>query len=154
MRRQRNKVIAAGIVVLGLSGATVAVALWSSTGTGSGSAKALTAQTVTVTAATATADLYPGFAGGDVYFTLTNPNPYPITFSSMSPGSITSSNPGACPASNVSVIAASGLSLSVGANGTSATQSIADVVTMSSAAGDGCQGITFTVALTLSGTQA
>lgn len=153
MNSTTKKAAVAGAVLALALLAGSAVALWSATGTGAGNAKAITAQSVTVTAATGTADLYPGYTQGDVYFTLTNPNPYPITFTSMTPGTITSSNAGACAASNVSVVSASGLSLTVGANATSGVQSIADVVSMASGAGDGCQGITFTVALTLTGSQ-
>lgn len=151
--RTRNKMAAAVIALTVMLTAGVAVALWTANGSGSGNARALTAQTVTVTATTGAADLYPGFTGGDVHFTLTNPNPYPVTFDTMTAGAITSSNPGACPASNVSATGASGLSLAVGANATSAAQSIANVVSMQSSAPDGCQGVTFTVALTLTGSQ-
>ncbi|MBI4884193.1 MAG: hypothetical protein HY826_09080 [Actinobacteria bacterium] len=128
-------------------------ALWTSSGSGSGQAKALTAQGITVNAATGAADLYPGFSAGDVFFTLTNPNPYPVEFTAMTPGAITSSNAGACPASNVTVASASGLSLTVAANATSTAQSVADVVSMVSTAPDGCQGVTFTIALSLTGSQ-
>jgi hypothetical protein len=108
---------------------------------------------LTVTAATGAADLYPGFTGGDVFFTITNPNPYPVTFTSMTAGTVTSSNPAACPSTNVSVANASGLSLAAAASSTSGTQSIANVVTMAAGAPDGCQGATFTINLTLSGSQ-
>jgi hypothetical protein len=146
------------LVAAFVTGSTVAVggmafALWSASGTGSGRSSALTAQTITVTAATGTADLYPGFTDGDAFFTLTNPNPYGVTFTSMTPGTITSSNAGACPASNITVDAASGLSLSVAGGATSGTLSIADVVSMASAAPDGCQGVSFTIAMTLTGSQ-
>ncbi len=151
---RKRKVGAVSIVMLMLTGGGIAAALWSANGSGSGQAKALTAQSLTVTAATGAADLYPGFTGGDVFFTITNPNPYPVTFTSMTPGTITSSNSASCPVSNVSVLAASGLSLTVGANATSATQSIANVVSMVAGAPDGCQGVTFTIAMTLSGSQA
>ena len=151
--RTRNKMAAAAIAITVMLTAGVAVALWTANGTGSGNARALTAQTITVNATTGTADLYPGFNGGDVHFTLTNPNPYAVTFDSMTPGAITSSNPGACPASNVTASSAAGLSLPVGANATSGAQSIANVVSMGSTAPDGCQGVTFTIALTLTGSQ-
>lgn len=149
----RNKMAAAAIGLTVLLTAGIAVALWSADGGGSGNARALTAQTITVDATTGTADLYPGFTGGDAHFTLTNTNPYPVTFDSMTPGAITSSNPGACPASNVSASSATGLSLPVAANATSAAQSVADVVSMAAGAPDGCQGVTFTIALTLTGSQ-
>jgi hypothetical protein len=74
-------------------------------------------------------------------------------FTSMAVGTVTSSNPAGCPSTNVSVASATGLNLAVGANATSATQSIADVVTMVAGAPDACQGASFTIALTLSGSQ-
>jgi hypothetical protein len=151
---RKRKVGAVSIAMLMLTGGGIAAALWSANGSGSGQAKALTAQSLTVTASTGAADLYPGFTGGDVFFTITNPNPYPVTFASMTPGTVVSSNPTGCPITNVSVIAASGLSLTVGANTTSATQSIANVVTMAVGAPDACQGVTFTIPVTLTGSQA
>lgn len=153
MTRTR-KVGTVSIAMLLLTGGGIAAALWSANGDGSGQAKALTAQTLTVTASTATADLYPGFSGGDVTFTITNPNPYPVSLTSMTPGVITSSDATNCPASNISVLSASGLGLSVAANATSPAQSIANVVSMSAAAPDGRQGVTFTIALALTGSQA
>jgi hypothetical protein len=154
LKRSRKLLFAAGIMggVLALSG--VALALWTSTGSGSGRAQSLSAVGVTVTATTGTADLYPGFANGDAYFTLTNTNPYPIRFTSMTSGTVTSSDTTACPSSNVTVDgSASGLTLDVAANSTSAPLSIADVVNMDVAAPDGCQGKTFNIALTLTGSQ-
>ncbi|MCB1002862.1 MAG: hypothetical protein KDB35_01630 [Acidimicrobiales bacterium] len=154
MRAQkRNKIAALVIAITVLLTAGLAVALWTADGTGSGNARALTAQTITVNATTGAADLYPGFTDGDVHFTLTNPNPYDVEFDSMTPGAITSSDPVNCPASNVSAVGDTGLSLPVSANSTSGAQSIQDVVSMSAAAPDGCQGVTFTIALTLTGSQ-
>lgn len=150
-KKKKKAVIALGVAAVVGGGA--AAALWTATGTGPGQSKALTAQTVVITAATATADLYPGFTAGDVFFSMNNTNPYPITFTSMTAGTITSSNAGACPSTNVTVASATGLNLSVGANSASSAQSIADVVTMAAAAPDGCQGVTFTINLTLSGSQ-
>jgi hypothetical protein len=143
--------IAGGIAVVLVAG--TAYALWTASGTGTGKAKALTAQTITVTGATGAADLYPGFTGGDVYFTMNNTNPYPVTFTSMTPGTITSSDPTNCPSTNLSVNSATGLTLSVPASSTSPTVSVADVATLQSAAPDGCQGVTFTINLTLAGSQ-
>lgn len=151
---RKRKVGAVSIIMLMLTGGGIAAALWSANGSGSGQAKALTAQSLTVTAATGAADLYPGFTGGDVFFTVTNPNPYPVTFTSMTPGAVTSSNPTGCPTTNLSVLSAGSLNIPVGANTTSATQSIPNVVTLAAGAPDACQGVTFTIALTLSGSQA
>ncbi len=132
----------------------VAFAVWTSSGSGSGSAKALSAVNSTVTAETGTADLYPGFTGGDLFFTVNNPNPYPVRFTSMTPSTVTSSNETACPATHVTVASKSGLTIDVPANtSTAVSRTIADAVTLAGAAPDGCQGVTFTVSLSLSGLQ-
>ena len=153
MKKLSPKLAAAAIGVVCTLMAGVAFAAWTADGTGSANARARTATSITVTAVTGTADLYPGFTNGDLSFTLTNSNPYPVTFTSMTPGAITSGSPTACPSSNLTVDTASGLSLPVAADATSATQSIADVVNLASTAPDGCQGVTFTVAVTLTGSQ-
>jgi hypothetical protein len=149
-----RKVVVIGVVVGSLLGGKIVMALWSTNAAGGGEARALTAQGVTVNAATAAADLYPGFSGGSVFFTLTNPNPYPVLFTAMTPGTTVSSNPMGCPASNVTVVGATGLSLAASAGATSAVRSIAGVVSMASSAPDGCQGVTFSITLDLTGSQA
>ena len=150
----KAKVLAVLVTASAVTAGGVAWAAWSADGSGTGRAASLTAQTVTVTASAGTADLYPGFNDGDVHFTLTNPNPYPIEFTAMTSGTVTSSDTTACPSSNVTIDpSASGLSLTVAANSTSATLSIANVVNMAFAAPDGCQGKTFSIALTLTGSQ-
>ncbi len=150
-RKKRIAAIAAFTALT--AGGGVAWGLWSAAGAGSGRTTALTAVSVTVTAAAGPASLFPGATNGDIAFTLTNPNPYPVQFTSMTPGAITSSNAGACPVSNVSVAGATGLAITVAGGATSATQTISDVVSMIAAAPDGCQGVQFTIALTLSGAQ-
>ena len=65
-------------------------------------------------------------------FTSANTNPYPVTFTSMTSGTVTSSDQTNCPASNVTVANASGLSLAVPAGATTTPGTIADVVTMAS----------------------
>jgi hypothetical protein len=139
---------------LGIIGG-VAYAVFSATGTGAGGAKAVDSVVVTVTASTGTADLFPSNPGGAMYFTLTNTNPYPVTFTAMSvgPGPIVSSDDAACAAANVSADSATGLNLPVAANTTSPVLSIANVVHMAAGATDGCQGKTFTIPLTLTGSQ-
>lgn len=150
-RRKKLTVIVAVAAAVALTGA--AMALWSATGQGDGRATALSAQDVTVTAVVGTADLYPGFTNGDVYFTLTNTNPYAITFTDMTVNSITSLDIGNCPSANVTVTGASGLALNVAANTTSGTLSVANVATMLITAPNGCQGVGFNVNLTLTGSQ-
>jgi hypothetical protein len=152
----RNKKfgIAAGILAVTAVVVTgIAMAAWSGSGTGSGRARATTAVAATITPVDGAADLYPGFTGGDVSFTLDNTNPYSITFTSMTAGAVTvdAGHP-SCPASSVTVASASGLSL-VSPPGVSGTLTIADVVSMAASAPDGCQGASFDVVLTLTGTQ-
>jgi hypothetical protein len=133
----------------------VAMASWLSTATGSGRSGAVTAVQLTVNAASGTADLYPGATQGNAYFTITNPNPYAVTFTSMALGSaIVNTVPGdatACPPTNVTATGATGLTLTVAASTTSPMQSINGIVSMASAAPDGCQGKTFDIPMTLSG---
>jgi hypothetical protein len=148
-----------GALILG-----VAFANWTATGSGSGTAKAATAtvSAVTTDPTGAVADLYPGFTGGDLYFKITNPNPYAVSFDKYTLGSITMEDAtGACSTAtgNVSVPTTeqtlpSGSEITVPANTTTpVSRSIADVVSMSSDAANECQGDTFTITITLTGTQ-
>ncbi|MDX6287170.1 MAG: hypothetical protein QOG53_2655 [Frankiales bacterium] len=154
MIRKRNIVTGAAIAGAAVLAAGIAYAAWSSSGTGSGRASSGSAVVVTVSASTGPADLYPGFTAGDVSFTLTNTNPYAVTFTSMTtPGTAVSSDPTACPNVNVTAVAKAGLSLVVEANSTSEPLSITDVVGMATDAPDGCQAKTFDIGLTLTGAQ-
>ena len=154
MKFTKSKKLVAGLMAgAAIATAGAAFAMWSSTGVGSGNAKALTAVNITVTASTGTADLYPGFTSGKVSFTSANTNPYPVTYTSMTSGTVTSSDQTNCPASNVTVANASGLSLLVPTGATAQAGTINNVVTMAAGAPDGCQGVVFTIGLTLSGSQ-
>ncbi|MGH2737097.1 MAG: hypothetical protein ACRDKZ_16080, partial [Actinomycetota bacterium] len=85
----RRMAITVGLTV-GALAVGVAFANWTATGTGSGSAQAVTAAASAVTSRSGAADLYPGFNDGDLHFTVTNPNPYPVQFTSATLGSVTS----------------------------------------------------------------
>ena len=151
-RHRKKKILAIALGTTLVAGGGAAWALWSAGGSGPGRATALTAQNITATAVTGTASLYPGATDGDLFFTLTNPNPYPVVLTSMTPGTITTSNP-ACAVTNISVAGATGLTLNVAAGATSGTLSINNVVSMVAAAPDACQGVSFTIQMTLTGTQ-
>jgi hypothetical protein len=140
LRRRAAAVVALMLVVFG---ASVAVAAWTQTGTGSGSAKAVTAVSSTIATSAATADLYPGKSGGSVYFTVDNPNPYAVNYTSLAVGAVTSSDP-----TPVAV------SVAVPAGASATAKTVSGVTNMPSTAVNGCQGVTFTVALTLTGTSA
>jgi hypothetical protein len=153
VRRRRLPLLAGSAFVGVAMTAAVAVALWSASGFGEGAAATLADATITVTASTGTADLYPGFTQGDVHFTSANDNPYDVTLTAMTPGTVTSSDEDDCPADNVSVASASGLTLDVPAGASAQAGTIPDVVSMAAGAPNGCQGVSFSVALTLTGTQ-
>ncbi|MCU1450633.1 MAG: hypothetical protein JWP02_2803 [Acidimicrobiales bacterium] len=154
-RVTRKKLIGSAVLTGALVVSGVAFAAWTASGGGAGRAAAVTAVDLTVNATTGSADLYPGNTQGDVYFTITNTNPYQVTFTSMALGSAITNTVGAdataCPPTNVTATGATGLSLTVAGNTTSGTLSIANVISMASAAPTGCQGKTFEVPLTLSG---
>lgn len=155
LRRRRPLVMVVVGLITFVSTAGVAVALWSASGTGNGGAKALTAQALTVTAAsTPTADLFPG-ASGDLQFTVTNPNPYPISLTAVDYGAVTSSDQANCPAANLTTAADGNLAspIALNANAVNTPATIADAITLDTNAPDGCQGVTFTVAITLTGAQ-
>jgi hypothetical protein len=159
MAKRKIMTVSMALAVLLVAG--VAFALWTAQGTGSGRARATTAVNATVnpvncTPEPACVDLYPGYTGGDLYFTITNTNPYEITFTDMTAGAVTvdAAHAAACPASSITVQSpVTGLSLVAPANSTTAQQSINDVVSMNAAAPDGCQGASFDIQLTLTGAQ-
>lgn len=160
MPRKRKFVIVGVVSLAILIGSVFAFAQWLGTGTGSGRARASTAVAATVNPVNCANvptcnDLYPGYTQGDVYFTITNTNPYEITFTDMTPGAITvdAGHAAACPAGSITVASASGLSLVAPANATTAELSVNNVVTMLSTAPNGCQGASFDIVLTLTGAQ-
>ena len=82
----RRAAAALGALLLLIIGSTVAYANLVIHGIGFGTARTITAVSLTVTADTGhAADLYPGVSGA-VYFTITNPNAFPVTLTSASLG--------------------------------------------------------------------
>jgi hypothetical protein len=133
----------------------VAYAAWnvSTAPGGTSEAQAATAVQLTVTAGTSVGDIYPSAsATGSVYLKLTNPNSFPVTLTAATFGSPTTAAAG-CPGSNVTVANQTGLSISVPANTTTAAPyTISSIVTMATTAPNACQGVVFTIPVTLTGT--
>jgi hypothetical protein len=152
--RRRTLTVAAATVVAVVLVGGVSYAFWSATGSGNATVSAVTAQALTVGASSpVVADLYPGKPTESLAFVITNPNSYAVNVSSASFGTATSSDAVNCPIGNLAI--ASGpfaLSVTVPAGG-SANASIANAVQMKTTAGDGCQGKTFTIPITVTGTQ-
>ena len=150
-RSTRVTAVAAGTAV-SVATAGVAFALWSANGSGAGSASTGSARNLTVTAAATDAGLYPGGPAGAVGFSVTNPNPYPVTLTGVSYGDLDAS--GSCEPDDV-VLAGSAptsLNLVVPAGGTTAG-TLPGVIGLAEDAGDECQGVTLSVDLALTGSQ-
>jgi hypothetical protein len=78
----------------------VAFAAWTSSGTGQGSASSTHDQPSQITSSAFAADLYPG-ATDIITVSVSNPNPYPVIVTSMSPGASPAVNGGACAGGSV-----------------------------------------------------
>ena len=140
------------------AGTGIGFAVWTTTGAGSGAGGATVAQSLVVTAVvpgSSGESLYPGGPAGWVYLTVQNPNPFAVTVSGLSWGTPASTNPSACPSANISLDAGAPTSVSVpvGANTTSGALQINNVLDLSHAAPNGCQGVAFTVPVTVTATQ-
>lgn len=154
--------LGAPVIALCLGG--VSYAYWAATATGTAEVRAATAQPLTVSAVAApTATLYPGKTE-DLSFTLANSNPYGVTLTTLTAVTVTSSDAEACPAESITLpatvttaMAAGGYTLpspiSVAAGATGVPATLTGFVTMATSAPNGCQGKSFSFALTFSGSQ-
>jgi hypothetical protein len=150
MLRPRKKLFVAGGLVAGMMASGIAWAAWTAEGTGNGYAKATTAQALTTddVSATTVGQLYPG-GSGDVKLTINNPNPYPVTVTSISgAGAITADTAG-CTVTGVTFTDTTG-TWDVAANDeTSVT--LTGAASMSNDSDNACQGAVFTIPVSLSG---
>ncbi len=137
----------------------VAVAFWAAAGAGSGTAKAGTATPLTTVTATAstTSLLYPGGLA-DVKVTVRNPNPYPVSITSVAAnGAVTAATGiGTCATTGVSLATpTAGLPFTVPARAAgvdgSNTVTLTNGAQMTNASDTGCQDATFTIPLTMTG---
>ncbi len=154
-RKFGRKATIVAVVTGSMLVAGVALAAWTATGTGTGAAKATTATALTVANGTASADLYPGFADGDLSVDVTNPNSYDIEVSAVeyTGGAITGAGGiGTCTTTGVTMDAGS---IAVGPTtitaGSTVNIPVADVINMDNTSDNGCQGATFTIPVTVTG---
>ena len=168
---RRRVGVVAGVFVL-LFGGSVAVASWTATGTGQGSARAASVSGLVVTAGSPLGALYPlpadttpatGYGSGtvgSVSTTVANPNPFPVTITSVTVGSVTSSPLGGRTCAAGSVLPTSSAPIALSPPVTLAAGSAPTAVTvpgalyMVSTAEDGCQGASFSVLVTVTGASA
>lgn len=145
-----------GIVVvafLAVMGGAIAIAAWTSNGTGdSGSVAAGTATPLVITQGTPAIGLTPGTSKDSTY-TITNPNTYPVTVTSITLNSIGVTGgtglPAPCTSANSAVTATAGTgaaSITIAAAGTSAAQAV--TLTMGNTSANGCQTAVFTPNIT------
>ena len=150
----------AAVTVAGLSlllAAGVAYAAWTASGSGLGYAKAGSAQDLTTVDASASVvnTLVPG-GTGDFAITVSNPNAYPVSVSAVTlNGSVTGTGgTGTCTTTGVTISQSAidaTVPFTVPAGGTY-TDVVANGASMTNASDDGCQGATFQVPVTLTGT--
>jgi hypothetical protein len=158
-KRVVNRKLAVAVIATVLATVGLVYAAWTTNGTGNAYAKAGTAQaigTIDVSAST-TATLYPGVSG-DVLIKLDNPNPYAVTVTAVTgSGSITAdAGHAGCTTTGVTFTNQTGLSLVVpaksgGIDGVLQT-TLTGAAAMSNASLNACQGATFTIPVSLTGT--
>lgn len=146
----------AALAVTGLLVAGVAAyGAWSVSGSGTGSASAATATNITLSPGTPASALYPN-ASADVATTIANTNPFPVHVSAIAldggqgtNGFSVDAGHSGCDLSTLSFAAQSngGSGWDVAANDTLDVDATG-AVSMSGAAGDACQGASFTLYLT------
>ena len=136
-------------------------AAWVSNGTGTATSKAGSSQALSTVDASAStsATLYPG-VNGDVTVRISNPNPFAIRVTSVSLNGSNSdiaadAGHASCSPTGVSFTDQTGLTIDVpaksgGTNGT-ATATLTGAASMSNSSADGCQGATFTIPVSRSG---
>jgi len=137
---------------------TVALASWLATGTGNGYAKARSAQLLTTNVVTpGGSGLYPG-GTAEAYVSITNPNPYPVHVSSVAgiagpSGKIVTTDANAtCDASTgVTFTDQTSLNQLIGA-GATVSLTFNNAVAMDNTSANACQGETFSIPVTITGT--
>lgn len=143
-RGRKRKVAVLALTATAVLGAGAAFAAWTVGGTGSGTATATSVQNLTTSVATTTAALYPGITGSNLYLTVNNPNPFPVTITSVNANGAATADAGhpTCVTTGVTY-ATTAVSQVIPASGNASFT--VPAVSMSNASDNGCQGATFTI---------
>jgi hypothetical protein len=156
--RAINRKLAVAVIAAVCACAGLVYAQWTTNGSGSAYAKAGTAQTLSTVdvSASTSATLYPGVSG-DVLIKLDNPNPYTVTVTAITGNGTIAADGGhsGCTTTGVTFANQSSLSLVVpaksgGVDGVLQT-TLTGAASMSNASLNACQGATFTIPVTLTG---
>ena len=156
--RRVLRVAAAGATMVGvLAMAGTATARWTTSGSGSGTgATAGGLARLTTTAVTASGTALAPNGSAPLTLRVANPSNVAVTVTSVTldgSRSITSTGAiGTCANPALSVSSSGWSGVTVPANGTSGTITIPGAVAMGAGADNGCQGATFTIPVTLTGT--
>jgi hypothetical protein len=151
-KRRRTRAVVFVAVAVAAFGAAAAFAAWQVGGGGSGTTTAVSAQNLTTSAATTTAALYPGITGANLYLTVNNTNPFPVTITSVNTNGAAvpdAAHASGCVTTGVSY-ATTATTKTVPANGS--LSFTVPSVSMSNASDTGCQGATFTIPVSFTAT--
>lgn len=159
-----KKIVVAGALTAGIVFSGIGFAAWTATGTGQGAVAASSASdaSVTASAGTANGDLWPGGPAVELSFTVDNPNPYPVEYTTFNSAEITDvqggsdGNAAACTVDDFTLISTDGdlaAAVDVDPNGTAQAGSTSAILQMLDTASDNCQGAVVTVGLKVAGTQ-
>src|SRR4051812_46864321 len=146
-RTRKRKLAVLALSVTAALGAGVAYAAWTVGGGGSGTATALSSQALTTSVATTTAALYPGITGANLYLTVNNANPFPVTITSVNANGAATADSGhaTCVTTGVTYTTTAVTKIVPANNSLSFT---VPSVAMSNSSDTGCQGATFTIPVT------
>ena len=150
-RRKARLLAACALTSATVLGGGVAYAHWTTSGSATGSASTGTTVALTTSAATPSGTLVPG-GTAPLVVTVTNPNPGPVTITSVQLDTtrsvVVSGAVGTCTSPPLTVSAATSLTV---AGGATTTLTVPNAVALGTTAASGCQGATFTLPVTLSG---
>ena len=149
----KRNIIAASMSLIAMVAVGFVYAAWTTNGSGSGYAKAGTSQALTTVdvSATTSASLYPG-QSGDVKLQISNPNPYNVRVTAVAGNGTITPDAGhsGCTTTGVTYTDQSSLTIDVSAN-SSTTTTLTGAASMSNSSLNACQGATFTIPVSLTG---
>jgi hypothetical protein len=148
--RGRRKLLVGAALAAVAFVSTLAFAEWLASGTGEGYAQATTAQSLTTESAIAAATLYPG-GTGDLVLRIHNPNPFPVTVTTVEQNGPITSDDAACDAGGHGVTFTTFTGALALAGGETKTFTLEDVLAMAVTSAHECQGAVFTVPVSLNG---